>query len=234
MADTPIEFIVAAFQDERAAGDTLKMLKQARREKLIGIQRAAVLRRDSKGKLHIKEATDISGKRGMLGGGVVGAVVGVMAGPILLPTAVGALLGGLATKLRDTGFSDRRLREMGEALQPGTSAIIAVIEHRWVTEIEQMLAEAGAQLITEAITADIAAQLETGNEVAYTVLETTEGLLASRMAGGEDEIEIASVAISEEGVVTTHAQISIETAGEQIIEGEATEVDPKQANEPKA
>ncbi|PDV97361.1 DUF1269 domain-containing protein [Candidatus Chloroploca asiatica] len=233
MTDTPIEFIVAAFQDERAAGDTLKMLKQARREKLIGIQRAAVLRRDSKGKLHIKEATDISGKRGMLGGGVVGAVVGVMAGPILLPTAVGALLGGLATKLRDTGFSDRRLREMGEALQPGTSAIIAVIEHRWVAEIEQMLAEAGAQLITEAITADIAAQLETGNEVAYTVLETTEGLLASRMAGGEDEIEIAGIVVTEEGVVAAKAQISIETAGEEIIEGEATEVEPNKADEPK-
>src|SRR6266699_1855412 len=66
-----------------------------------------------------------------------------------------------AAKLRDSGFPDERLKMLGKALTPGTSAIIAVIEHRWVAEYEQALAEYGADVVTQAVEASIAAQLET-------------------------------------------------------------------------
>ena len=44
MSDVPVQLIVAAFQDEKSANMALKELKQAKRERLIGIQNAAVLR----------------------------------------------------------------------------------------------------------------------------------------------------------------------------------------------
>ena len=52
------------------------------------------------------------------------------------------------------------MREIGEGITPGSSAIIAVIEHRWVAEVQRMMAEAGAQVMTEALKEDLAAQLE--------------------------------------------------------------------------
>ena len=55
MAEAPVEFIVAAFQDEHGAENALKELKQAKREKLIRIEAAAIVRRDQKDKLHVKE-----------------------------------------------------------------------------------------------------------------------------------------------------------------------------------
>jgi uncharacterized membrane protein len=122
---------VAAFQDKKAADQALKALKQAKRERLIGIQNAAVLRKDEKGKLHIKETADMGGGRGAALGGVAGAAIGLLAGPALwVPAAVGALVGDLAAKLRDSGFSDERLKTIGESLEPGSSAIIAVVEHK--------------------------------------------------------------------------------------------------------
>ena len=139
----------------------MRKLKEAKKEKLIGIQDAAILRRDAGGKLHIKETEDMRGGRGAIIGGVVGAVAGLLAGPLVLATAAGALIGGLAAKLRDSGFPDERLKMLGKALTPGTSAIIAVIEHKWVAEYEKALAEYGAKVVTEAVKADIAAQLET-------------------------------------------------------------------------
>ena len=67
-------------------------------------------------------------------------------------------MGGLAAKLRDSGFSNQRLETLGEGLQPGTSAIVAVVEHTWVAQVEEALAEAEADVITAEIQADVAEQ----------------------------------------------------------------------------
>ena len=55
MADVPVQLIVAAFQDENGAEAALAELKEAKKEKLVNIKDAAVLRKDAKGELHIKE-----------------------------------------------------------------------------------------------------------------------------------------------------------------------------------
>ena len=113
VSEVPVQLIVAAFQDDQSATKALKALKQAQREKLISIKDAAVLRKDEKGKLHIKETADMGGGKGATLGGVAGAVIGLIAGPALLvPAAVGALVGGLTAKLRDSGFSNDRLRPL--------------------------------------------------------------------------------------------------------------------------
>jgi hypothetical protein len=54
--------------------------------------------------------------------------------------------------------------------------------------------------MTAEIKADIAAQLEAGHEVAYSVLSSQEGLLAGRVAGGEDEVEGGLLSIDDDGV----------------------------------
>jgi uncharacterized membrane protein len=201
MTDVPVELIVAAFQDEKSAAQALKILKQARREKLIGIQNAAVLRKDEKGKLHIQETADMGSGKGAALGGVAGAAIGLIAGPALLvPAAVGALVGGLTAKLRDSGFSDQRLKTLGENLKPGSSAIIAVVEHKWVAEVEKAMAEAGADAVTAALGADIANQLEAGHQVAYTAISSEQGFSAARLASGEDSVEGSKIVVDDSGV----------------------------------
>lgn len=202
MSETPVQLIVAAFQDEDTASQALKMLKQAKRDGLIRIQDAAVIRKDEKGKLRIKETADVGGGKGAAFGGVVGAAIGLVAGPLLVvPAAVGALIGGLTAKLVDTGFSDERLKQIGEALQPGSSAIIAVVEHRWVEEVRREMEEAGADLLTEALKTDIAQQLEAGHEVAFTAISSQEGFAAQRVAGNEEEVEGGAIFVTDDEVV---------------------------------
>ncbi|HEU5438194.1 MAG TPA: DUF1269 domain-containing protein [Ktedonobacterales bacterium] len=182
-ADVPVELVVAAFVGEDGAGQALKDLKEAKKQGLVGIRDAAVIRRDEKNKLHITETGDMSGGKGAVIGGIVGAALGLIAPPTMLVTgAVGATIGGLAAKLRDSGFPDDRLREIGDALKPGTSALIAVIEHTWVAQIEQELTRYGAQVLTEAIKSDVAQQLEAGQGVAYSALETSDDIVVDRSA----------------------------------------------------
>ena len=201
-SEVPIQVVIAAFQEEKAADQMLKQLKSARWAGLIGIQNAAVIRRDQKNKLHIKELKDWGGGKGAVFGGALGAVVGVLVGPgALVVGAAGALIGGLAAKLRDSGFSDARLKTVGESLKPGTSAIVAVIEHKWVDELEKELEEAEADVTTMAIAADVAEQLDAGREVAYTALSAADAFAAGRVAAGEKDVEAGGLVLTEEGLV---------------------------------
>jgi uncharacterized membrane protein len=201
MSEVPVELIIAAFQDEKMAKQALNALKEAQRQKLIKINNAAVLRKDEKGRLHIKETADMGGGKGAAIGGVAGAAIGLIAGPALLvPAAVGALVGGMSAKLRDSGFSDARLKALGARLTPGSSAIVAVVEHTWVDQVKKAMAEAGANLFTEEIGADISAQLEAGHEVAYTAIASEGGFAAARVAGGEDEIEAGALVVDDSGL----------------------------------
>lgn len=147
MDDVPVEWIVAAFQDEAGADAALKELKQAKRKKLIGINNAAVIRKDEKGKIHINETAAI-GRKGAPMGAATGAAIGLIAGSL-------TLAGVLAAKFTVAGFDDGRLKTIGEGLTPGSSAIIAVVKHKWVEQVRQELEEMQADVVTEAFAADI-------------------------------------------------------------------------------
>jgi uncharacterized membrane protein len=182
MSDAPVQILIAAFQDETGASAALEQLKAAKKEKLIAIKDAAILRKDASGKLHVNEVGDMTGTRGAVTGGVVGAALGILTGGATLAiTGIGALAGGLAAKLRDSGFNDKNLRELGEGLKPSSSAIIAEIEHTWVADLEEEFRKAGAQVMREAIAADIAAQLEAGHNTAYTAIATEDSVAAAQV-----------------------------------------------------
>jgi uncharacterized membrane protein len=164
MANAPVDVIVAGFADEQGASDALSDLKMARDADMIKIKDAAVLRKEMDGKLHVHEAIDKGMGKGAVLGGIAGAVVGLIAGPVGWLTLGGAAVGGLAMRLRESGFTDRRLHDIGERIQPGSSALIAVVEEEWVREVERRLRDAAADLVTEEIATDVADQLEAEGE----------------------------------------------------------------------
>lgn len=204
MSQVPVELIVAAFQTEDGADNALKQLKAAKKERLIAIQNAAVIRRDKNDKLHISETADWGGGKGAAVGAIVGGAIGIIFPPSLLAAgAIGAGIGALGAKLRDSGFKDDNLKEIGSALKPGTSAIVAVVEHTWVADLERELAEEGAKTVRQAITADIAAQLAQGREVAYTATSTGDAVSMSRAAVGKDSAELGNVTMTAEAMTAS-------------------------------
>lgn len=214
MSDVPLQIIVAAFQEEEAADAALKTLKEAKREKLISIDNAAVIRKDEEGKLHIKETSDLTGGKGAGVGVLVGGAIGLLGGPlgVAVGSALGAAVGGVTAKLYDGGFKDERLREIGNSLTPGTSAIVAVIEHRWVAELERDLAEEGADVMTTALAEDIAEQLQKGGELSFTAISGEEGFAAGRVATSDEEAVVSSVIATDEGVVAASGVAELEDA----------------------
>ncbi len=178
MADVPVQVIVAAFNDLNGASQALTSLKEAKKERLIEIEDAAVLTKDADGKVRIKETADMRAGKGATIGAIAGGVVGLLAGPVGWAALGGGVIGGLAAKLHDGGFPDDRLRQLAEGLTPDSSALVAVIDHRWVADLERELARQGADVVTEGLRDDIAARLKEGGGIVYTVVDTGEAIVA--------------------------------------------------------
>ena len=138
MSDNPIEIFIATFSNETEAKETLADFKWMDSEGSIELIDAAVIVRGADGKVRFEETADPSGKKWAKRGAIAGGVVGLIFPPsIIVSAAVGGGAGGLWGKIRDKGFKDEDLKAVGEEMDPGTSAIIAIAEDRMIERLEK-------------------------------------------------------------------------------------------------
>lgn len=195
----PVQVVAAAFQDEVSASIAIADLKSRQVDRL-GIRVAAVLRKSADGKLRIKET--VGGRRGAAFGGAAGAAIGLIAGPALVvPAAVGALIGGLASRARGSGLSPDRLERLGASMPPGSSVLVAIVDQNWVTRLEEQLVREGATLLVEPLTGNIAEQLEADHDAIYAELAATHDLASSREASPKTERDVMTLAADADEVV---------------------------------
>jgi len=159
MATSNLEVFVAAFGTQDEAGAALKDFQTMDREGSIDLIDAAVVVHDNDDKVSFEETADPSGKKWAKRGAIAGGLVGLIFPPtILAGAAAGAAGGGVWGKVRDKGFKDDDLRQLGESMPPGSSAIIAVAEDRMVERLERGL-EGYSKITRHALSADASAQL---------------------------------------------------------------------------
>jgi uncharacterized membrane protein len=160
MATNEVDVFVAAFGNEQQAGVALKDFRAMDREGSIDLLDAVVLVHGRDGKVRYEETADPSGKKWAKRGAIAGGLVGLIFPPSIIAGAVvGTAGGGVWGKIRDKGFKDEDLKAIGESLEPGTSAIIAIAEDRVVERLENGLA--GYEKIAKhALSAEAAAQIQ--------------------------------------------------------------------------
>lgn len=198
MDNVPVQVIVAAFKDETTAEKVALQLKDAKKQGLIEIEDSIVLTRDMNNKLKIKDEAHMGAGKSALTGGVIGAALSVLAGPVGWMAAGGAAIGALAGKMSQGGVSTDRIKQIGASLKPGTSAIIAVVDHTWVLQAQQMMEQQQADYVMETVSADISKQLSEGKDVVYSALATSSGMAVSRAAGNETEGEYGSITTTDD------------------------------------
>jgi uncharacterized membrane protein len=159
MATANLELFVAAFDTEQEAGATLKDFKAMDREGSIELIDAAAIVHRADGKVHFEETADPSGRKWAKRGAIAGGVVGLIFPPtIIASAAVGAAGGGIWGKVRDKGFKDEDLKQLGESIPPGTSAIIAIAEDRMLERLQNGI-EGYQRISRHALSADASAQI---------------------------------------------------------------------------
>jgi uncharacterized membrane protein len=137
----PNELVIATFSDERAAREALKALKDWGKSQDIKVVKSAVLEKDKNGKTKVDQDQDVSAGEGTVFGAVVGAVLGMLGGPggAVVGAAAGAATGGVTAAAVNLGFSDEDLNAIRTSLMPGSSALVTLIEDRYVESMSREL-----------------------------------------------------------------------------------------------
>ncbi len=214
MSDNPVQVVVAAFNAPDEANEYMEALKQGKKEGLIGIIDAAVVVKDADGKIKITDAKQRRAK-GFVTGSVVGGLIGlIVAPPVAAVAAGGGLIGTLVGQLRGAPLR-QEMKEIGEALTPNSSAIVAVIEHSWVSKLEEAMAAAGARVIRDSIKADIAAQLNAGRNVMYTAGAGAEIAGGARVVSDAGTTQIDAIAANQDSIFMDTAVITVEPEAAQ-------------------
>ncbi|WP_158602855.1 DUF1269 domain-containing protein [Jiangella rhizosphaerae] len=164
MSDSTVQVFVAVFGTEDEAGEALEDFRTMDRQGTIELVDAVVVVRRADGKVAFQETADPGGRTWAKRGAVAGGLVGLIFPPgLLVSAAVGAAGGGIWGTVRDKGVRDEDLRAIGDSLEPGTSAIIAVAEDRVIERLRAGL-EGYRSIARHAVSAEAAAAVMTGSD----------------------------------------------------------------------
>jgi uncharacterized membrane protein len=158
-----LKLIVATFADQAGAARALATIVPALGPDKLG--QAAIVSKRPDGKIRFLETDDTTAAEGAWTGAGIGALAGLL-GILFTPVAllslpIGAAVGALVGKLRDTGFEDDALKAMGEDLDAGHSALVAVVDADGVEKAKRLLSEVDAvNLAVKEVGADLAAVLD--------------------------------------------------------------------------
>lgn len=119
------DLIVIGFKDEFKADEVLIDLRKLEREYLIDLEDAAIVIRNQTGKIKIKQTQELV-TSGALTGGFWGLLLGfIFLHPLL--AVFGAAAGAISGALTDVGIDDNFIREIGQTIERGTSAIFVLV-----------------------------------------------------------------------------------------------------------
>jgi uncharacterized membrane protein len=108
----------------------------------VPIRDAAVVVRTEAGRIELQQAHEVAAGDALVGGGSAGLVAGLLLG-LPIGGALLGLAGGLAYGLRDRGLPDRRMRQLGENLEPGHAVLCALVEDAQLTVAREALSRYG-------------------------------------------------------------------------------------------
>jgi len=150
--------VVLAFDDETGAENARERMYDFQKRELITLEDAAVVVRDENGKTQVKQAHSLVGA-GALGGSFWGLLIGLIFWMPWLGMAIGAVTGALSGKLSDIGIDDEFIQEVGDTVDPGTSALFLLARDAQVERISEEMADVQFEIVETNLSPDQETQL---------------------------------------------------------------------------
>jgi uncharacterized membrane protein len=114
---------VVTFQDTEGAGKLLDMLKDLEKQKLIELDDAVIVVKDTDGEVKSKETKDLTKAKGAAKGATLGLVIGLMVGGPIGGVLLGAAGGALLSRKVDLGIPQGKIDLLVAELVNGSSAL---------------------------------------------------------------------------------------------------------------
>ncbi|MFC8529284.1 DUF1269 domain-containing protein [Nocardia sp. NPDC057227] len=139
---------LATYPSEAAARDDYRVVKDLHAGGLVGSYDAAVVTKDSEGKVH-ENKDETATRHGAWGGIAAGAIIGLIFPPsVLASAAVGGVIGGVSGHLAK-GMSRSKVKELGNFIDPGQAGLVVVGELKVKEAIERAVTKAEKETAEE-------------------------------------------------------------------------------------
>jgi uncharacterized membrane protein len=120
--------VAVVFNDESTAFEMRAALAKMQKQYLLEMEDAVVVTRDVKGKTKLHQAVSLT-RAGAVSGAFWGLLMGLLFFNPLLGAAIGASAGALSGKFANLGLDDNMMKEIGESLTPGSSALFVLVRN---------------------------------------------------------------------------------------------------------
>ena len=186
--DSSAVYNILAFQfdGQGTAKETVKQIRSSGALEGYKVAAEAIVEQDPKGKVHFHESG-----RGGLGatiGAVGGGLLALIGGPAgLLAWAVGgAVVGGVAGKYLGRPIAKGDLKEIGEAMQPDSSAFLLLLEDKDSEAVIKSMSGYSANVVTLTVGDELSGQI-----ASYTAGDVTDdqGNVVAGAGGVEADAE---------------------------------------------
>jgi uncharacterized membrane protein len=146
----PVQILVLGFEGTDERPEIRAELDRLRESDIIRLVDSIVVRKDENGELDVVQRTDLSQEEATEAGAMAGALIGFGAGEgdedvALAGAAVGAEAGSDSHLLSEEG-----VWFIEDAIPNGTTAAVALVEHRWAIPLRDSIRGAGGMLLADA------------------------------------------------------------------------------------
>jgi uncharacterized membrane protein len=139
------DLVVFAFDTETGAKEMEDTILGLQKMNLIELEDAAYVTRRQDGKVKVKQANSLVGA-GAMGGAFWGMLIGLLFFMPWLGLVAGAVGGALGGKLSDTGIDDNFIKEVGDSIEPGQSALFLMIRSATWDKVEDAISGFNARV----------------------------------------------------------------------------------------
>jgi uncharacterized membrane protein len=129
--------VIAFYASETQAKVMLRRLEETSNDPTMELLDAAVMVRQRESRrLKIQETADLPLEKAAIGGATGGRIIRIIFPPsVLAVPPFGTPAGAALRHFIDLGFRINLLKEIGENLPPGGSAVVAVVRESWVERL---------------------------------------------------------------------------------------------------
>jgi uncharacterized membrane protein len=161
------ELVVVTYPDVYRAGEVCAKLQRLHKQFLIEIEDIAFVTREEDGKLRLHQTSSITNaatgmglSRGAIWGGLIGLLFLQPALGVITGAALGAAGGAIAGRSVDYGISDSFMKELGERVQPGTSALFVLFRKATWEKVLDQIGRYGGTVMHSSLSPEVEARLQ--------------------------------------------------------------------------
>lgn len=153
------KLVVIGYDDMHKADEVRLTLLKLQRDYLIDLEDAVVVVKKPDGKVKLNQAVNLP-ILGATSGTFWGLLVGALFLSPFLGAAVGAASGALSGALSDVGINDDFMKQLGEQLKPGTSALFVLVKSATPDKVAEHLTGTGGKILQTSLTHEDEAKLQ--------------------------------------------------------------------------